>query len=75
MKSVSLQLEDKVFTEAEEIISQTNHTTNGYINEAVEFYNKLLKRKMLSKQLKQESLLTREESMRVLAEFENLQDD
>jgi len=41
----------------------------------VQFYNLVQKRKILSKQLKKESKLVREESMKMLAEFESLENE
>jgi hypothetical protein len=41
----------------------------------VQFYNLLQKRKILSHQLQKESKIVQEESMKVLAEFEKLQDE
>ena len=38
-------------------------------------YNLLQKRKILSKQLQKESKLVQEESMKVLAEFEKIQNE
>ena len=72
MKSLSLKLEETVFEETENIIAKLKKPRNRYINEAIEFYNLIQKRKLLSKQLEKESTLVREESMRVLAEFEEL---
>ncbi|MEO6813391.1 MAG: hypothetical protein ABI172_05635 [Ginsengibacter sp.] len=72
MKSLSLKLEDNIFEETENIVSRNKKTRNRYINEALEFYNLLQNRKLLSKQLEKESKLVREESMKVLAEFEEL---
>ena len=72
MKSLSLKLDDKVFADTEKIISKTRMARNRYINEAIEFYNLLQKRKLLSKQLEKESKLVRDESMKVLKEFEEL---
>lgn len=72
MKSLSLKLEETVFEETENIIAKLKKPRNRYINEAIEFYNLLQKRKLLSKQLEKESALVREESMKVLAEFEEL---
>lgn len=72
MKSLSLKLEENVFEETENIIARLNKPRNRYFNEAIEFYNLLQKRKLLSKQLEKESALVREESMKILAEFEEL---
>ena len=65
-------MDDTVFTETEKIAAKISKSRNGYINEAVEFYNLLQKRKIISFQLQKESKIVREESMKVLAEFEKL---
>jgi len=75
MKNLSLKIDDNTFQDTEKIISKINKNRNRYINEAVEFYNLLHKRKILSKQFKKESILVRDESMKVLKEFEALLDD
>lgn len=43
---------------------------NQYINEAIKMYNKYHDHKWLKKQLAKESQLGREESMKILREFE-----
>lgn len=75
MKNLSLKMDDVVFHETEKITSKINKSRNRYINEAVEFYNLLQKRKIISERLQKESKLVREESMKVLAEFEKLHDE
>lgn len=75
MKNLSLKMDDAVFQETETILARMKTNRNRYINEAVEFYNALQKRKLLSKQLTKESKAVREESMKVLAEFEQLQNE
>ena len=75
MKNLSLKMDDLVFTETEKIITKINKNRNRYINEAVEFYNILQKRRIISRQLQKESKLVQEESLKVLKEFEKLQDD
>lgn len=75
MKNLSLKMDETVFTETEKILSKINKNRNRYINEAVEFYNLLQKRRIISKQLQKESKLVQEESMKVLAEFEKLTDE
>lgn len=75
MKNLSLKMDETVFTETEKILSMINKNRNRYINEAVEFYNLLQKRRIISKQLQKESKLVQEESMKVLAEFEKLTDE
>lgn len=75
MKSLSLKLEDSVFLETEKILARLHKPRNRYINEAIEFYNLLQKRRILTKELNKESKLVREESLKVLSEFEKLNDD
>ena len=75
MKNLSLKLEDKIFQETEKIVAQVHKNRNKYINEALEFYNKLQKRRLLAKQLEKESKLVSDESFSVLAEFEALGDE
>ena len=75
MKNLSLKMDDKVFNETEKITSKIRKNRNRYINEAVAFYNLLQKRKIISRQLKKDSKLVQEESMKVLAEFERLHDE
>jgi hypothetical protein len=72
MKNLSLKMDEKVFQETEKILTKVRKNRNRYINDAVRFYNVLQKRRILKNQLKQESKLVREESMKVLEEFETL---
>lgn len=55
MKNLSLKMDEVVFDETEKIIAKINKNRNRYINEAVEFYNLVQKRKIISRQLKKES--------------------
>lgn len=75
MKNLSLKMDDTVFNETEKIIAKISKNRNRYINEAVEFYNLLQKRRIISRQLQKESKIVKEESMKVLYEFEKLQDE
>jgi len=75
MKNLSLKLEDDIFLETEKIVARVKKNRNRYINEAIEFYNRLHKRRLLSKQLTKESKLVSEDSLKVLAEFEKLNDE
>ena len=68
-------MDEKVFQETEKILTKVRKNRNRYINEAVEFYNVLQRRRILKNQLKTESKLVREESMRVLEEFESLSNE
>lgn len=75
MKNLSLKMEEAIFNETEKITVKIKKNRNRYINEAVAFYNLLQKRKLLSRQLQKDSKLVKDESMKVLAEFEKLQDE
>ena len=67
-------MDDTIFHETEKIITRISKNRNRYINEAVAFYNLLQKRRIISRQLQKESKLVRDESMKILDEFEKLQD-
>lgn len=72
MKNVSLKIDDSIFGETEEILSKINKPRNRYINEAIEYYNRLQRRLLLEKKLKTESELVKSDSMTVLKEFEEV---
>ncbi len=73
MKNVSLKIDDSIFGETEMILSEIKKTRNRYINEALDYYNKLQKRLILEKKLKVESELVKDNSMSVLKEFEEIE--
>lgn len=70
MKTLSLKLDDSVFSETENVITHIKKSRNRYINEALEYYNKIQKRKLLASKLEKESKLVNKDSMKVLHEFE-----
>ena len=72
MKTLSLKLEDQIYCDTEVVIASVKKTRNRYINEAVDYYNRYNKRKILARQLLKESKLVQVESMAVLAEFERI---
>ncbi len=74
MKTLSLKLDDTIFNETEIVVHRLKKPRNRYINEALLFYNRLQKKRMLSKKLEFESKLVQKESMKILAEFENLEE-
>jgi len=75
MKNLSLKMDEKVFLETERILKKVRKNRNRYINEAVQFYNLLQQRKLLTAQLKKESKLVQGESMKMLAEFEGMDNE
>jgi len=72
MKTVSLKIDDSIFGETEKILSRISIPRNRYINEAIDYYNKVQKKQILEKKLKAESSLVREDSMQILKDFENM---
>ena len=72
MKNVSLKLDDTIFGETEKILSVIKKPRNRYINEAINFYNRIQKRKILEKKIKMESNLVADNSISVLNEFEEI---
>ncbi len=74
MKAVSLKIEDDIFSETEEILQEMNKSRNKYINEAIEYFNRIQRRELLAKQLKVDSELVRVESMEILQDLELIED-
>ena len=72
MKTVSLKIDDSIFVETEAILSKIKKPRNRYINEALDYYNKIQRRKMIEDKLKKESSLVKAESLSVLNEFEEV---
>lgn len=72
MKTVSLKIDDSIFGETEKILSRISVPRNRYINEAIDFYNKVQKRKILEKRLKVESDLVKKDSINILKDFEKI---
>ncbi|MBK7093568.1 MAG: hypothetical protein IPH57_00335 [Saprospiraceae bacterium] len=72
MKTLSLKLEEGIFEETESIVAKLKKPRNRYINEAIDYYNKIQRRNLIEKKLKRESELVKIDSMEVLADFEIL---
>lgn len=75
MKTLSLKLDDTVFEETEKVLEQVKISRNRYINEAIEFFNQVQKRKILAEALAEESKLVSENSIEVLRDFEELEEN
>lgn len=75
MKTISLKIDDSIFGEIENIVSVMQKPRNRYINEAIDHYNRLQKRKIIEEKLKRESLIVKEDSMSVLKEFEDIENE
>jgi len=70
MKTVSLKIDESIFGETEKILASMKKPRNRYINEAIDYYNRVQKRMILEKKLKKESDLVKKDSLAVLKEFE-----
>ncbi len=70
MKSLLIKLDDSVFHDTEQVIHHLKKSLDRYINEALNFYNKVQKRKLLALRLEKESKLVKDESIKVLHGFE-----
>ncbi len=72
MKTVSLKIDDSIFGETEKILSQIKKPRNRYINEAIDFYNKIQRKQILGDKLRIESRIVKSVSMSVLKDFEEI---
>jgi len=75
MKTLSLKLDDNIFDETEDLLTKVKKSRNRYINEAVDYYNRINKRNIIARKLTKESKLVKKESLLILSEFEALQDE
>jgi len=75
MKTLSLKLDDNIFAETEDVLTKVKKSRNRYINEAVDYYNRINKRNLIARKLAKESKLIKKESLAVLSEFESLRDE
>ncbi|MHB8881134.1 MAG: hypothetical protein ACYC69_06445 [Thermodesulfovibrionales bacterium] len=73
-KTLSLKMRDDVFSETEEVIETIHTSRNAYINDALSFYNRFMKRSVLKKRLIKESCLVSESSLEALRELELIED-
>jgi hypothetical protein len=75
MKTLSLKLDDNIYDETEDMLTKIKKSRNRYINEAVDYYNRINRRNLIARKLAKESRLVKKESLAVLSEFESLQDE
>ena len=73
MKNLSLKLDDTIYQETESLLKEISTSRNRYINDAVAYYNRVQRAKIIKKRLQAESLMVQEESMKVLSEFETME--
>jgi hypothetical protein len=75
MKSVSLKIDNRIFCETEDVLSKMKISRNRYINEAIDHYNRVNHRRLLKGLLIKESNIVRDDSMEVLRDFEDIDDE
>lgn len=75
MKSISLKLQEQIFQETETLLEHLDTSRNKYINEAIEYYNRYQKKKIITEQIVKESKIVSEDSLNILHEFEILEDE
>ena len=73
-KTLSLKMRDDIFSETEEVIDTIHTSRNAYINDALSFYNKFMKRRILKTLLKKESVFVSETSLEALQDLELIED-
>ena len=73
MKNLSLKLSETVFEETEKVINKIRKPRNRYINDALSFYNKYQKKKLLKELLEKESKMVARSSKEILDELEKLE--
>lgn len=72
IKTISLKIDETIFTETEKILAGLKKPRNRYINDAIDYYNKLQRKEFLEKELKKESGLVETDSMKMLKDFEEI---
>ena len=65
----------QIFQETEFLLERLDTSRNKYINEAIEYYNRYQKKKIIEEQLAKESKLVSNDSLNILHEFEILEDE
>ncbi len=74
-KTLSLKLKEDIYIETEDVLKTVHQARNAYLNDAISYYNKLQRRKILKDILKQESQIVAPNSLEILNEFENFSED
>jgi BioD-like phosphotransacetylase family protein len=75
MVNLSLKLDEEVFSEVERNLKFLKISRNAYINEALNFFNKLNKKKEIRQLIKEDIKKLGNADMEVLNDFEVLEDE
>lgn len=74
-KAISLKINDSLFEEAEDLIHKMKVHRNSYINEAIRYYNRVIRRKLLKQHYQKESSLLGAHSLEINQEFQEIEDE
>ena len=72
MKAISLKIKDDIFKDLEEVVKEAHLSRNAYINKALEFYNKINRKRKWRQQLRNASRLVGADSLALLREIEGI---
>ena len=72
MKAISLKIKDDIFEDLEKLVKEGHLSRNAYINKALEFYNKINRKRKWREQLRKSSKLVGADSLEFLREIENI---
>ncbi len=73
-KAISLKLQERIFRDTEEIIKKIHEPRNSYINKALAYYNRCIRRNLLKAQFVKESAAVYKTSVEINRDFERLDD-
>ena len=74
-KVLTLKLKDEIFEAVEKVLKKEGIPRNRYINNAIDYYNKLSRRRILKTQHLTEAELVQDSSLEVLEEFEQFEEN
>ena len=74
-KVLTLKLKDEIFKAVEKVLKKEGIPRNRYINNAIDYYNKLNRRRILKTQYLTEAELVQDSSLEVLEEFEQFEEN
>ena len=74
-KVLTLKLKDEIFEAVEKVLKKEGIPRNRYINNALDYYNKLNRRRILKTQYLTEAELVQDSSLEVLEEFEQFEEN
>ena len=74
-KVLTLKLKDEIFEAVEKVLKKEGIPRNRYINTAIDYYNKLNRRRILKTKYLTEAELVQDNSLEVLEEFEQFEEN